>query len=81
MEQPIEYDSTGMMKYHPDYHPKRGEAYTDEELCYLAKFYKFDGKESISLALDRPGSSVQKRYIQLAKSGLLEHYRKLDFYI
>ncbi|PZM62590.1 DNA-entry nuclease [Paenibacillus dendritiformis] len=77
----IEYDSTGRMKYHPDYHPKRGQPFNDDELCYLAKFYTFDGKASISLALDRPESSVQKRYIQLAKSGLLEHYRKLEFYI
>lgn len=81
MEAVIEYDPTGRMKYHPDYHTKRGEQFTEDELCYLSKFYEIDGKASISLALDLPESAVQTRYRRLVKDGLVEHYRKLEFYI
>jgi len=81
MELAVEYDPTGRMKYHPDYHSKRGEKFTDDELCYLAKFYESDGKASISLALDRPESAVQTRFIRLVKDGTIDYYRKLELYI
>jgi hypothetical protein len=76
----IQYDNLGRMKYHPDFHPMHGQPFSEEELCYLAKFYKYDGRLSVSLALDRPEASVQKKYLSLKNNGLLERYRQLEHY-
>jgi hypothetical protein len=80
VEAEIQYDGVGRMKFHPDFHPKRGQPFTDEELCYLAKFYKIDGRFSISLALERPEGVIQRKYLSLKHNGTLEHYRKLQYY-
>ncbi|MGO4181821.1 DNA-entry nuclease [Paenibacillus sp. TAF43_2] len=80
MEAEIQYDSLGRMKYHPDFHPKHGQPFSEEELCYLAKYYKVDGRLSVSLALDRPEGSIQKKYLSLKSNGMLEQYSKLEYY-
>ncbi len=76
----IEYDKVGRMKYHPDFHDLRGRRFSEEELCYLAKFYKFDGRRSISYALGRPERIVQNKFLELQHDGRLEHFKSLDYY-
>lgn len=76
----LQYDRLGRMKYHPDFHDNHGKRFSDEELCYLAKFYKFDGRRHVSLALGRPEGPVQKKYLELLHSKRLDFYKNLDYY-
>src|SRR5690242_13751284 len=74
------YDNLGRIMYHPDYHPNHGSKFEEEELCYIAKFYKFDGRRAISFALGRPEGPVQKKYLELVKHGKIAQYQQMDYY-
>lgn len=74
------YDNLGRIKYHPEFHENHGKPFTEEELCYLCKFYGFDGRRSVSFALGRPEGPVQKKYLQLRKKQKILYYKILDHY-
>ncbi len=76
----IQYDEVGRMKYHPDFHENSGKRFTEEELCYLVKFYKHDGRRSMSYALGRPERVVQNKYLSLQKNRMIPYYKSLDYY-
>lgn len=76
----IHYDNLDRMKYHPAFHSKHGERFTEEELCYLCKFYKHDGRRAVSLALDRPELTIEKKYRELRQKHLVLYYKSLDYY-
>ncbi len=73
-------DRLGRIMYHPDFHENHGKKFSEEELCYLAKFYKFDGRRAVSFALGRPEGPVQKKYLDLLKQGKVAYYKGLDYY-
>ncbi|CAI8948290.1 DNA-entry nuclease [Brevibacillus sp. IT-7CA2] len=77
----LDFDNLGRMKFHPDYHDNHGKRFDEEELCYLAKFYKHDGRRAMSMALGRPELTVQKKYLELQKAGRLPYYKNLDYYV
>lgn len=71
----IEYDGMGRMKYHPEYHTNHKKPFTEEELIYLAKYYKIDGRLNISLALGRTESTISTKVCELKKKGLWSYYQ------
>lgn len=79
--EPIEYDPSGRMRYHPEFHENHGKPFTEEELCYLAKFFKHDGGQMISFALGKTEQVVKVKYRLLEKERKLSYYRSLDYYV
>lgn len=77
----IAYDALGRMLYDPEFHHAHGERFTEDELSYLCKFYKYDGRRSMSLALGRTEVVVQNKYCDLLKKGLVDYYKSLDHYV
>lgn len=77
----IRYDGVGRMKYHPEFHDNVRKRFTEEELCYLCKFYKHDGRRSVSFALGRPEGAIQNKYLELEKDGLIPYYQGLGHYV
>lgn len=75
-----EYDKTGRMLYHEDFHFTHGEPWTEEELEYLCKYYEIDGRDTIAMALGKTPSTVAAKVTQLRKRGLIEHYKQLNEY-
>ena len=74
----ITYDSSGRMNYHPDFHTEHGKPLTEEELEYLCKYYEFDGRQMMSMALGKTEKVVSHVVNKLRKSGKFEYYRKLN---
>jgi len=75
------FDNLGRIKYHPDFHENHGQKFTEDDLCYLAKFYKHDGRRAMSFALGKTEVVIQNKYFDLVKSGLIEHYKNMNHYI
>lgn len=81
MEEVIELDNLGRMKYHPDFHDTHGQRFTEEDLCYLVKFYKHDGRRAMSFALGKTERVVQNKYLELRKKRLIPYYKSLSHYV
>lgn len=75
-EEGIEYDSQGRLKFNPDFHPRHGEPWTEEELAYLCRFYESDPTKSLSMALGRLERTIEQKMSYLHKSGLIDYYKK-----
>lgn len=73
----VEYDSQGRMKYHPDYHPNRGQPYTTGDLIFLCSAHRTMPLTDIGLALGRTPASVASLLTKLKKTGEYERYRRL----
>lgn len=72
----IEYDKYYRMKYHPDFHPNHGRAFTTEDLEYLCMFYQHDDARTMSFALGRTEHVCRSKYASLKKKNLVEYYRE-----
>lgn len=77
---PVEYDQSGLMKYHPFYHPNHRKPFTQIEIEYLCKYIEIDGVELISYALGRTPKSIIKKHLKLKKDGNFDYYKNLNKY-
>ncbi|HYD60524.1 MAG TPA: hypothetical protein VEC35_09230 [Noviherbaspirillum sp.] len=68
LSQPIEFDTQGRMKYHPDFHPKQGAPWTTKDEAYLIEHYDALGAEEVSLTLGRTINTVLRRVCDLRKT-------------
>lgn len=50
---------------------------TDDELAYIARFYKWDGAVQIGKALERPAGSIKQTYYRMLFSGEIKKYLKM----
>lgn len=71
MDIPIQYDTYGKMKYHPDYHGKHGTPWSYNDLQYLIKWYYIIGPEEMSFALERTMTTVSHKAKELTKQGVM----------
>ena len=78
--QPDVYDKQNRMQYHPEFHTKHGEPYSESEKEYLCKYFEADGAKSIQFALDRTEISVAHKVGDLRRQGLFEYYKNLNKY-
>jgi hypothetical protein len=73
----IRYDRCGRLKHHPEFHPNHNKPFSEEERAYLCKFYGFDGRKSMSMALGRRETAVAEEFRRLKREGLIEYYQKM----
>ncbi|KOO40320.1 hypothetical protein [Priestia koreensis] len=59
-----------------DFFPHTNKRWHESDLEYIAKFYDFDGIESVSMALGRSEESVKSRFYRLQRAGKIDSYRK-----
>lgn len=69
MNQDVQYDSLGRMRYHPEYHGQHKKPWTNKEEQYLIEHYVSHGPEAVSLALERTINTVMDRACALRKAG------------
>ena len=69
MEQSIEFDRLGRMRYHPEYHHNHGKPWTSEDKQYLIEYYEKVGPEEVSLSLGRTIKTVMEHACRLRKTG------------
>lgn len=50
---------------------------SDYELAYLCKFWEYDGRAIMSMALGKTESVLTNKYWQISRDGKLGHYRRL----
>ena len=67
----IQYDSTGRMRYHPEYHDRYKKPWTTSDERYLIEHYYADGPEQVSFALGKTTASVMWRAYELRKKGIM----------
>ena len=67
----IEYDSSGRMRYNPEFHRKNGQLWNDEDLKYLIEWYDKIGAEEMSFALERPITAVMQKAKILRDKGIM----------
>lgn len=77
MQEVIRYTPNNRMAYHPDFHDRHGEPYTEEELSYLCSRWEIDRAENIALALGRTSGSLAYMVHKLRKRGQFERYKRL----
>ena len=78
VDESVEYDRYGRMKYHPDYHFNHGKPFTRNEMIYIAKYYDFDGRDLVGLALGRTPHTIQTKVSKMKLNGQWELYKTLD---
>lgn len=76
---PVEYDSSGRMKYNPRFH-KKGIAWSSEDLQYLIEWYDIIGPEEMSFALERPATSIMQRVSELRRKGVMKKPKKITHF-
>ncbi|WP_188631566.1 DNA-entry nuclease [Lentibacillus kapialis] len=74
-----EYDKFNRMRYHPDFHFKQGQKWTEEELEYLCMFFDYDDSRTLSFALGKTETVCQTKALSLKKTKMFEHYRNNHF--
>lgn len=74
----IEYDDWGRMKYHPDYHPNHGKAWSQSDVQYLKDYYSKIGPEEMSFALGRPITAIQQRASMLGIAQGVTHVKRIQ---
>lgn len=78
MKTKVEYDSSGRMKYNPEFHKNTGKVWTDKELSYLCKMKDTTSLIDISLALERTYTSTMQKHYILRRRGLIDHYKSME---
>lgn len=63
IDETIEYDNFGRMKYHPEYHFSHGKRFSKEELMYLCRFWEFDNRKDVALALGKTEHTDRKSVV------------------
>ncbi|WP_338754247.1 DNA-entry nuclease [Bacillus sp. FJAT-52991] len=76
--QPIEFDVFGRMKFHPAFHQKHGQPYSESDLEYLCKYWETDGMQLMALALGRPEGAISTKVAKLKKNGRFDYYKNLN---
>ncbi|RED54775.1 hypothetical protein [Cohnella lupini] len=74
----LKLDERGRVSYHPDYHPRNGEPFSEEEKIYLCKYQHIDGTRKIGWALGRTESNVDVQLKKLKRHGLYEIYKGMS---
>ena len=72
----IEYDSSGRMKYNPEFHRKHGQLWSRDDLEYLISWYDKIGPEEMSFALERPIGAVAQKVKVLRQRGIMQRQTK-----
>lgn len=78
MNEEIQYDSQGVMMFHPDFHDRHGTPFTLEDMIYLCKYYEFDHIHDLSFALGRTPKTLREKVRALKKSGEYEIYKVMN---
>jgi hypothetical protein len=78
MEDSIQYDRFGRMRYHPEFHPNHKKPFKEEELEYLCKFWETDHRQVMSFALGRTEHTLSTKVAELRRLGLFEYYKNLN---
>lgn len=76
IDETIEYDKQGRMKYHPDYHFAHQKHFTEEELLYLCFFYEKDDALTLSFALGKTTMTLADKKKNLVKAGTFGKYKR-----
>lgn len=71
VEEKVEYDKSGRMKYNPLYHAKHGMPWSFEDLQYLINWYDLIGPEEMSFALERTISTINQKVVELRREGVM----------
>lgn len=66
---PVTYDSHGRVQYHPDYHGKHKQAWSNQDEKFLIENYETMGPDAVALALERTIGTVMARVYNLRKTG------------
>lgn len=75
MSEPIQYDNSGRMKYHPEYHARHCKPWTTTEQKYLIENYESQGAVRVAMALERTVATVADKACKLRKQGLMPKRR------
>ncbi len=71
MEDELNYDNQGRIAYTEGFHNKTGKPWDDDDLDYLINWYdKISGIE-MSLALERPETTIRSKVCRLRKKGVM----------
>lgn len=65
----VKYDRWGRMGYHPEYHPKHRQAWSNADEKYLIENYELHGPCMVAAALGRTIGVVMTRACELRKTG------------
>lgn len=76
--QEIQYDSSGRMKYHPEFHFNHGKEMTTKELAYLCQNYGRGKRKELAMALGRTEATIAHKVCCLRKNGEFERYKEMD---
>lgn len=71
MQETIEYDRYGRMKYNPLFHTNTNKPWAYNDLDYLVKWYDIIGPEEMSYALSRTIKSVSQMVNNKRKDGTM----------
>lgn len=74
----VAYDSSGRMKYNPEYHFNQGKPYTLSELVYICQQYRMGNRKTLSMAVGRTEGTLAALIYKLKKSGEFEYYKNLN---
>lgn len=77
IDETIEYDNLGRMKYHPDYHFAHGQRFTEEETAYICRYIDSDEIINLSLAIGKTQMTISDKASRLRRNGKFEMYRKM----
>lgn len=69
----IEYDKSGRMSYHPEFHFNQNKRWDIDEVEYLINWYDIIGAKEMSLALGRTEGSVEAKVFNLRKTGHMKN--------
>lgn len=67
--EPLIYDNLGRLRYHPEYHAKHKQPWSNRDEKYLIDNYEKDGPEAVAMALERTIGVVMTRAYELRKKG------------
>lgn len=76
IDETIEYDNFGRMKYHPEYHFSHGKRFSKEELMYLCRFWEFDNRKDVALALGKTEHTLATKVWELRRDNEFEYYKQ-----
>ncbi|MEK5068080.1 hypothetical protein [Sporosarcina sp. FSL K6-1508] len=79
VDETIQYDNHGRMKFHPAYHFNHGNEYTTKELAYICQHYRLGNVRNLSMAVGRTEGTLRSLVNQLRKDGEFELYKNMNF--
>ncbi|MEK5205216.1 DNA-entry nuclease [Bacillus sp. FSL R10-2789] len=74
----VQYDSSGRMKYHPDYHFNHKQPYTVNEMIYICSTYCRGRRREVAFAVGRTEATVASLVHMLKKSGDFDRYKEMN---